>query len=81
MKLPSNVYLVGQWVYLESVQPGDELVRRAFGPVLGVNHEKHVREASPEVGAIGVVMPEKSKEIVGCVGQLMWGRKNDVSPA
>ena len=37
--------------------PGDELVGRAFGSVLWVNHEEHVGEAGAEVGAVGVVMP------------------------
>ena len=36
--------------------PGDELVGRLLGSVLGVYHEQHVREARAEVGAVDVVM-------------------------
>ena len=36
--------------------PGDKLVGGLFGPVLGVHHEQHVREAGAKVGAVDVVM-------------------------
>ena len=51
------LYLVGQWVYLESVQTRDELVGWSLGPVLRVNHEQHVRETSAEICPIRVVVP------------------------
>jgi len=49
--------LVGQGMNLEAVEPGHELIGGAFWPVLGVHHEQHVGESSPEVGAVCVVMP------------------------
>ena len=36
--------------------PGDELVGRLLGPVLGVHHEQHVGKPGAEVGAVDVVM-------------------------
>lgn len=37
-------------------RPWDELIGRAFGAVLGVNHEEHVGESGAEIGAVGVVV-------------------------
>ena len=49
--------LVSQGVDLEAIEPGHELVGGPLGPVLGVHHEQHVREAGPEVGPVRVVVP------------------------
>jgi len=43
-------------VDLEAVQSGEKLIDRPFGSILGVNHEKHVREAAAKVGAVRVVV-------------------------
>lgn len=52
-----ELQLVGHRMDLETVEPGHKLVGGPFGPVLRVYHEKHVREASAEVGAVRVVVP------------------------
>ena len=52
--------------------PGNELVGRAFGAVLWVDHEEHVREAGAEVGPVGVVVSRR----LGRVGVLtLWAVK------
>lgn len=38
-------------------EPWDKLVGGPLGPVLRVNHEEHVGEASAEIGSICVVVP------------------------
>ena len=48
--------LVGERVDFESVEARHELVGGLLGPVLGVHHEQHVREAGAEVGAVRVVV-------------------------
>lgn len=37
--------------------PRHELRSGPLGSVLGMDHEYHVREAGPEVGAVSVVVP------------------------
>ncbi len=49
--------LIGKWMNLEPVEPGNKLVCRSFGSVLRVHHEEHVRKSSPKVGTISMVMP------------------------
>ena len=52
--------------------PGNELVGRAFGSVLRVDHEEHVREAGAEVSPVGVVVSRR----LGRVGVLtLWAVK------
>ena len=51
------LYLVGERVDLEAIEPRHELVGRPLWPVLWVHHEQHVREPGAEVRAIGVVVP------------------------
>lgn len=40
----------------ESVETRHELVGRALGTILGVNHEQHMRESGAEVSAVGVMV-------------------------
>jgi len=51
--------LVGQWVDLKPIEPWHKLVSWPLGSVLGVDHEQHMREASPEICPISVVVSRR----------------------